>query len=145
MDVSIEAAPHRLKVRPSNPKTSEQRPARCTAGTRLVIFCVGFYQVISKSHPVKWDAELEARNRGIAMRRGEADKKWKSKESTSISDQCMHVCAAIFVAVVQSLSRIWLLATPLTATHQASLSFTIYMHHPSAVYYMHRHCAVLSC
>ena len=29
------------------------------------------------------------------------------------------------VAVVQSLSRVWLFATPWTATHQASLSFTI--------------------
>ena len=36
-----------------------------------------------------------------------------------------YTCVYIYIIVVQSLSCIWLFATPWTAAHQASLSFTI--------------------
>ena len=37
----------------------------------------------------------------------------------------VHIYNGIFVVVFPSLSRVWLFATPWTAAHQASLSFTI--------------------
>ena len=45
---------------------------------------------------------------------------WVCKESDSTERLSLHSCI-----VVQSLSRVWLSAAPLTAAHQAPLSFTV--------------------
>ena len=42
----------------------------------------------------------------------------------SVDDYCIS-CMIMFIVVVQSLSHVWLFATPWTAAHQASLSFPI--------------------
>ena len=45
--------------------------------------------------------------------------------SKLIKMQILNICNFYILIVVQSLSHVWLLATPWTAAHQASLSFTI--------------------